>query len=169
MGDFNLDLMKSDHHPATGGFLSEMNSVGFHPLISLPTRITSTSATLIDNIFTNDFCRPISSGLVFTSISDHLPIFAIFGDSGHNLETGPQYTLKREMGIKNKERFRNWVQDWGRDFAPGVDSIVEDAIRFRNEFRDGYNKCFPQKRVKIRRIDIRKPWLNDDTLKGKIK
>ena len=140
MGYFKLDLIKSDHHPAMGGFLSEMNSVGFHLLISLPTRITSTSATLIDNILTNDFCRPISSGSVFTSISDHLLIFAIFGDSGRNLETGPRYTLKREMGIRSKERFRSWVQDWGMDFAPGVDSIVDDAIRFcrRREKKQQY-------------------------------
>jgi hypothetical protein len=79
MGDFNLDLIKSDHHSVTCNFLSEMNSQGFHPLISLPTRITPKSAMLIANIFTNDFCRPISSGLIFTSISDHLPAFTIFG------------------------------------------------------------------------------------------
>ena len=45
MGDFNLDLIKSDRHSATGNFLCDihvtfMNSMGFHPLISLPTRIT---------------------------------------------------------------------------------------------------------------------------------
>ena len=73
------------------------------------------------------------------------------------------------MGIRNKERFRNWVKEWGENFTPAVDSVVEDAVRFRNEFRDGYNGCFPQKRVRIRKIDVRKPWLDDDTLKGKIK
>ena len=39
-----------------------------------PTRITSSSATLIDNIFMNDSSF-ISSGLLCTEISDHLPIF----------------------------------------------------------------------------------------------
>ena len=53
------------------------------------------------------------------------------------------------LWVRNKERFRNLVKEWGEKFAPGIDSIVEDSIRFRNEFRDGYNKCFPQKRVKI--------------------
>ena len=129
MGDFNLDLIKSDHHSATGKFLSDMNSMGFHPLISIPTRITPTSATLIDNIFTNDFCRPISSGLVFTSISDHLPAFAIFGEAGFSLETGSRFALKRQMGASNKEIFRIWVKEWGKTFAPGVDSIVEELIQ----------------------------------------
>jgi hypothetical protein len=65
-----------------------MNSQGFHPLISLPTMITPKSTTLIAHIFTNDFCRPSSSGLMFTSISDHLPAFAIFGEAGFNPEIG---------------------------------------------------------------------------------
>ena len=47
--------------------------------------------------------------------------------------------------------------------------MAEDAIRFKNEFRDGYNRFFPQRKVRIRRIDLRKPWLDDDTLKDKIK
>ena len=47
--------------------------------------------------------------------------------------------------------------------------MVEDSIKFRDELMDGYNKCFPQKRKRIKRIDLKKPWLDDETLKGKIK
>ena len=47
--------------------------------------------------------------------------------------------------------------------------MVDDAIKFRNELRDGYNTCFPLKRVRVRKIDIRKPWLDDEALKSKIK
>ena len=47
----------------------------FFPLITRPTRITSNTATLIDNIFTNHLNNYSFSGLLFTDISDHLPIF----------------------------------------------------------------------------------------------
>ena len=117
MGDFNLDLIKNDQHTATGKFLNCMNSSGLHPLISLPTRITSSTATLIDNIFTSDFLKPIRSGLIFTSISDHLPSFAIFGCTDVGSENGPRYTLRRKIGVMNKERFRQWVNDWGSDLV----------------------------------------------------
>jgi hypothetical protein len=50
------------------------------PLITHPTRITSHSATVIDNIFTNNLDNHTLSGLLFTDISDHLPIFSIFSD-----------------------------------------------------------------------------------------
>ena len=115
MGDFNLDLIKSDQHTATGKFLSDLNSRGFHPLISLPTRITSKSATLIDNIFTNDFLRPVSSGIIFSSISDHLPNFAILGEAVADSSEGPRYVVRREMEIKNKEKFCKWVANWGKN------------------------------------------------------
>ena len=54
-----------------------MFSSSFYPLILRPTRITSTSATLIDNIFVNSLEDNFTSGLLLTNISDHLPIFQI--------------------------------------------------------------------------------------------
>ena len=53
-GDFNVDLLKNNIHTSTNNFLDMMYSLGMYPLIPKPTRITSTSATHIDNIFTNE-------------------------------------------------------------------------------------------------------------------
>ena len=47
------------------------------PTVYRPTRINSSSATQIDNIFIND-PSSISSALLCTEISDHLPIFCFF-------------------------------------------------------------------------------------------
>jgi len=51
MGDFNLDLLKFEHHPATDHFMHTLGTSFFHPHILQPTRITDHSAILIDNIF----------------------------------------------------------------------------------------------------------------------
>ena len=53
LGDWNLDLHHC--HDTTGELLETMYSRMFFPLITRPTRITSNTATLIDNIFTNNF------------------------------------------------------------------------------------------------------------------
>ena len=74
-GYFNLNLMNHQSHSVTGEFLDALYSNMFFPLITRPTRITSHSATLIDNIFVNQFFARSRSGLFFTDISDHLPIF----------------------------------------------------------------------------------------------
>ena len=74
MGDFNLDLMNHQSSSQTGEFLDSIYSNMFHPLISRPTRITSYTATLIDNIFTDNFHNLTTSGLLFNDLSDHLQI-----------------------------------------------------------------------------------------------
>ena len=52
IGDINLNLFSHNFHSTTGEFLDVMFS--FVPLITRPTRLTSHTATLIDNIFTNN-------------------------------------------------------------------------------------------------------------------
>ena len=54
MGDFNIDLLNSTKDNNIDMFLDEMYSLFLQPQINLPTRITSFSKTLIDNIFANN-------------------------------------------------------------------------------------------------------------------
>ena len=74
MGDFNVHLLRLDAHGPRSDFLGE--------LISLPTRLTDTTATLIDSIWTNKFAEKIKSGHVTVRVADHLPIFAFVGGVG---------------------------------------------------------------------------------------
>ena len=53
LGDFNVNLLNYDEHNQTNEFLDSLASNSFLPLILQPTRITSHSNTLIDNIFSN--------------------------------------------------------------------------------------------------------------------
>ena len=69
--DFNADLLKYDHDEVSG-FLDAMYSKLLSPNISSPTRITSSSVTLIDNIFTNDYDNTFTFTNLVTTLSDHL-------------------------------------------------------------------------------------------------
>lgn len=55
-----------------------MYSMNLFPIITQPSKITSHSATLIDNIFTNIIDDKITSGLIINDITDHLPVFMIY-------------------------------------------------------------------------------------------
>ena len=79
MGDYNIDLFNSETHDLTNAFVDFMYCNEFLPLISRPTRITNRSATLIDNIFTNnhDNLNCSLSGILVADVSDHSPIFHI--------------------------------------------------------------------------------------------
>lgn len=78
LGDFNLDLLKHENHNPTNNFLSLMNQHFFLPLTLYPTRIAEFSKTLIDNIFVSTASFKCKSCIVYTDISDHLPIVASF-------------------------------------------------------------------------------------------
>ena len=53
MGDYDINLLNVESHGSISDFNDIMYSNGFMPLITRPTRVTESTATLIDNIFTN--------------------------------------------------------------------------------------------------------------------
>ena len=73
--DWNIDFLKLNSNPKIDQFLNNMHSLGFLPLISVPTRITEASATLLDNFFVNFPSDDYQSYAIYEDISDHLPIF----------------------------------------------------------------------------------------------
>ena len=76
MGDFNIDLLKYDSVNSSSDFYDLLSSYGYRPLIMQPTRVTSHSATLIDNIFINDLETQSTGGNITASISDHFSQFS---------------------------------------------------------------------------------------------
>ena len=73
-GDFNVNLFNyiESHDPML--FLDCMNSYGFFPTITVPTRVSTTppfTATLIDNIFTNVLDSISFNGVICAGIADH--------------------------------------------------------------------------------------------------
>ena len=76
MGDFNIDLIKSNSNANASEFLDVIYSSNLLPHITSPTRLTSRSHTLIDNIFSN-INEECTSDNIINTISDHLGQFLI--------------------------------------------------------------------------------------------
>ena len=76
MGDFNINLISREDHG--NDLLRLTETYGLLQLIMTPTRITNTSSTLIDHIYTNISSYCIQSGCIEAGISDHLPVYAVF-------------------------------------------------------------------------------------------
>ena len=93
MGDSNLDLLNTDLHSATNKFINALFSQFLYPLISRPTRLTSYSATLIDNIFTNNISASCDNGLIINDLSDHLPIFTLCYTDAHSSTIKPKESV----------------------------------------------------------------------------
>ena len=74
MDHFNLDLLKNHIHKKTQQFLNFNLDLDLFPVITRPTRIMHTSATLIDNIFLDSrLTGQTVNKILVHDISDHLP------------------------------------------------------------------------------------------------
>ena len=89
--DHNLDLLKITQHKPTEEFLECNIEGGMIPQITKPTRITQTSATLIDNVIVSKkLSSYIESRILIENISDHLLSLVSLGN----------YHLSQNKGIK---------------------------------------------------------------------
>ena len=86
-------------------FLDSLASNSFIPLILQPTRITSHSNALIDNIFLNIINPDIISSNLTAIISDHLPQFATIPNMSGNTASNKSNIYERDWSNFEWENF----------------------------------------------------------------
>ena len=165
-GDFNMNLLNINTHQYTSDFLNLMSTFLFRPLIHVPTRITNSSSTLIDNIFTNSLSFRECPGVFITDISDHLPIFAIL-DHQLTPSNKPKFISYR---CKSPTAYNSFESDlknisWKNTLSlTNPDSILEslDTILYGI-----YNCNFPviTRKARIYKTKL-KPWMSSALLKS---
>ena len=104
MGDFNIDLLKSESCDYSMRFLEQLFTSSYIPLELRPTRFTQHTATLIDNIFTNDMeiIESSKNGIIFCDISDHFPIVHLRNSKNYHKKTSKtEFTCKRIISDAN--------------------------------------------------------------------
>ena len=76
-GDYNIDLLKVLEKPVFSAYFDAVTALNFFPKITLPTRFSKKSCTLIDNLLCKCSHRLSESiaGILLTKISDHLAYF----------------------------------------------------------------------------------------------
>ena len=78
-GDFNINLLKLNEKQVYANYFDMLTTNSLLPNITHPTGITRTSATLIDNIFSNTLGDNVQSEIITNKlISDHQIIFSCF-------------------------------------------------------------------------------------------
>jgi exonuclease III len=161
MGDFNINLLDIDNHIPSSEFIELLYSNGLYPMITKPTRIQNNSATLIDNIFHNNINASNFNGILYTDISDHLPIFSIDLNTKKHVDSSqPQQNSQfRNISENNIKKFIYKLSnfDWS---SVTRDCHGHSAFKsFYNNFQQMYNECFPFKVIKHKYLN-RKPWLS---------
>jgi len=160
MGDFNIDLLKCASSLYSHDFLTSLQSCFLVPTIDKPTRVCSTSATLIDNIFINNPDQVVASGNIISDISDHFLQFCILKSMRDKIKIR-KFNV-RDFSTSSRDSFNadlsnvNW--DTLTDKKPcDVDNLFSS---FYNKFNKLINKHVPTKTISNRKAkQLSKPWI----------
>ena len=165
-GDFNIDIGEDNPPDTTINFLNTLNSHHFIPVITIPTRVTSVSSTVIDHIWcnsANDLCK---SGVIVSDITDHYPVFILIPEvfQSHN-----QYVerLFRCHSAANIEALHGEVSNIVSDFAMYDSFDIDTRCKvFVDKLVDAYNSACPINRKRISRKRAVAPWLTGALLRS---
>ena len=76
MGDLNFNLLDLSDKK-TEQFTNIMFKYNFYPLINKPTKITDSSSSAINHIWTNVSNTSMKSGIIAHCVADHLPVIQV--------------------------------------------------------------------------------------------
>ena len=160
-GDFNIDLLNPYKKKQITDFIDTMFSNSLIPVITKPTRITTDTATLIDNIFINSIDTQVTAGLLLNDTSDHLPVFAVFHHH-HKMENTNSniYRLTRHRTPETVAALRVDLsgQSWNEVYDSNDPNKSYDA--FVSKLVELYNKHCPIRKNKINiKNKLQTPWI----------
>ena len=165
--DHNLDLLKTDQHQETLDFVMHNIDNDIYPCITKPTRVTHSSATLIDNIFASEkLHRNSTNYIIQDDISDHYPCLTVMPDMSELVQT-ERIIYTRSIKEKNLNAVRSDLSevDWIKVLS---DMTCNDAFDKFHEFTiTSLNKHCPEtvKRVKGKR-KRHDPWITSGILRS---
>ena len=157
--DHNLNLLKAQLHKDTQDFLDVNFENNLYPCITRPTRITKTTATLIDNIFvSHQLHTSFDSCVVLHDISDHMPSILNIHDYSNNKSILLEFTCQNltDEKIRNINHLMT-QENWTNLDKENVNIAFQ---QFHDKLDHILDKIAPIKNIKIPGHKIwHDPWI----------
>ena len=169
-GDFNIDLLQINDRVKYQKYFDVFVTNSLFPLITLPTRESKHSSTLIDQIFCNlkNFRDLDSPGIFISSLSDHYPCFAL-------LDICKKKHKPKFITINNKNEqaltsFCTEVETSLNKWQINNDLMTdpnENYNIFEKIILDAKTKHLSPKSVRFKKYKHKiSPWINNDILRS---
>ena len=168
-GDYNINLLNHTSSTETNNFINVLFSHQIIPQISRPTRISDHSATLIDNVLTNQLEPSSLSGIIITDISDHLPIFYIPGKVKQKIKYKKKTYIYKQVQCFDEASVLSFAQKLDNTNWPIPDEHDASLAfnNFNSVFSALYNDSFPTQTKKYKlHYNSFKPWITNAILKS---
>ena len=150
MGDFNADLLSESY--------SELNSEGkrfskilasfdLHNVIAQPTRITSSSNTLIDLVITSNTSKIVNSGVYDPGMSDHCLVFAVVKFKRDKVP--PKIIITRNYKQVDTKALQQDMENAPWSVINIFDDIDDAAYAFNTLYNNIIKAHIPERKVKV--------------------
>lgn len=165
-GDLNIDLLQHNSSNITTDFLDMLISHNLIPKVTLPTRVTHSTATLIDHVFSNIDPEKAIVGTLTTDITDHFSNF-IFTDIAPKASSKPKYISYRKVNNQTIQKFNHALEkeSWQDVFNSNNPDVAYN--NFLTTYNALMNKHLPVITVKFNKFKHKlEPWITTGLLKS---
>ena len=146
-GDFNIDLLKEDNDKIE--LTNFMHAYNHYCAINKPTRVTDTSATLIDHVWVSNADRIHSSYIVVDDETDHYPVECLIRLT--NATRSPINVVnKRLFKDEAKQAFKLELSRVNWDDVYSIEEPNAAYECFVRKFLTLYDKHFPKRQFNVR-------------------
>ena len=165
LGDLNIDLLQLNNIKHEN-YLNLCLENNFVPCITLPTRITDHSATLLDHILLRTPTRliqnKVTAGNLICGISDHLANFILLDLNLYSYQERPKIRLFTEVKVAD------FLTNMNNEALNLYSSTNENNINlnysgFQSNLNSMYNKYFPLIRMSRKQFK-QKPYITNGIL-----
>ena len=140
------------------------------PHIASPTRVTLSSETLIDNIFSNNDDSSFTSGSLVTTLSDHHAQFLLMEFQNKQMDNKKIQIFRDFSKIENNKKLINTHLegiDWATELQVNCNNADLSSELFLKKIEQLINFWAPSERVPNKKKKLQnKPWITKGLLKS---
>ena len=110
-GDFNINLLNTKNKDTASNFFITITAHSFFSEMTLPTRFTDRTGTLINNFFCKVSEKSLKSspGILIDKFSDHQPYFTSLHDSPPTFITISKHSPEALINFRNELESRDLI------------------------------------------------------------
>ena len=164
LGDLNCNVGAPvpDHPTKVLRGITELFNL--HQLVNEPSRITPSSSTTIDIIFTNDLEKIVCSGVSHVGISDHSLIYFYRKLSVGLFSRGHTTVNYRNFKNFDVDKFRSDINTQNWDSINMIDNPNQMWLVWKTMFNSVVDRHAPLRKKRVR--GIKSPWITADLKKS---
>ena len=157
MGDFNCDLLKTPPSSQTNHLNHIVEDFDLKQFVSKPTRVTPSTATLIDVLFSSNHDKVRFCDVVPISLSDHYMVIATWGKS-RPPPANHKYIVSRDLKKIDMNKLKEDLSKVSWDDVLSESDVDNAYQNFETKFNNVLNDHAPIRKKRVRNKET--PWMN---------